>query len=56
MHPMNYYETLRVGREELLRQAEQERLARQVVYKRWWQKLFNIEGQRSWKLKHVKGV
>jgi siroheme synthase (precorrin-2 oxidase/ferrochelatase) len=56
MHPMNYYETLRAGREELLRQAAQERLARQVVYKRWWQKLFQRERQRTLELKHMKGV
>jgi hypothetical protein len=56
MHPMVEYETLRRGREELLRQAAQERLARQVTYKRWWQKLFHVERQSVMKLKHAKGV
>jgi hypothetical protein len=56
MHPMIQYETLRRGREELLRQAAQERLARQVTYKRWWRKLFHVERQSVMKLKHAKGV
>lgn len=34
MHPIDDYETLRRGREELLRQAEQERMARAVWLKR----------------------
>lgn len=34
MHPLGHYETLRLGREELLRRAEHERLARQVIYRR----------------------
>jgi hypothetical protein len=55
MHPTIYYDTLRRGREELLRQAEQERLARQVVYGRWWHRLFHVEPQRKLELKHVKG-
>jgi hypothetical protein len=55
---MTEYETLRRGREELLRQAAQERLARQVTYKRWWQKLFHAEHEHQGvlKLKHAKGV
>ncbi len=56
MHPMVEYETLRRGQEELLRQAAQERLARQVTYKRWWRKLFHTERQSVMKLKHAKGV
>ena len=56
MHPMVQYETLRQGREELLRQAAQERLARQVTYKRRWRKLFHVERQSVMKLKHAKGV
>ena len=56
MHPLMEYETLCRGREELLRQAEQERLARQVTLKQWWQKLFQFERQRVLKLKHLKGV
>lgn len=35
MHPLGHYETLRLGREELLRRAERERMARQVVYHRY---------------------
>ena len=34
MHPIDHYDTLRRGREELLRQAEQERMARAVLLKR----------------------
>ena len=34
MHPMDHYDTLRRGQEELLRQAEQERLARTALLKR----------------------
>ena len=34
MHPIDHYDTLRRGREELLRQAEQERLARAALLKR----------------------
>jgi len=30
MHPLDHYETLRLGREELLRRAEHERMARQA--------------------------
>jgi len=55
MHPMVEYETLRRGREELLRQAEQKRLARQLTYKRWWRKLFYTEPQSIMKLKHASG-
>jgi hypothetical protein len=33
MHPLDHYETLRLGREALLRQAERERLARQVAFR-----------------------
>jgi hypothetical protein len=33
MHPIDHYETLRRGREELLRQAEYERMARKAVVK-----------------------
>ena len=41
MHPFEYYETLRLGREELLRQAEQERLARHTLIKRSWRRFFH---------------
>jgi hypothetical protein len=43
MHPMEYYETLRLGREELLRQAEMERLARRAQVKRQRRKFFHLE-------------
>jgi len=33
MHPIDYSDTLRRGREELLRQAEQERMARAALLK-----------------------
>jgi hypothetical protein len=33
MHPIDHYETLRRGREELLRQAEYERIARRAKIK-----------------------
>lgn len=33
MHPLDHYETLRLGREELLRRAERERMARQVIHR-----------------------
>ena len=33
MHPLSDYEILRLGREELLRRAERERLARQVAHR-----------------------
>jgi hypothetical protein len=33
MHPVDHYETLRRGREELLRQAEYERMARIATVK-----------------------
>ncbi len=56
MHPVQYYDSLRQGREELLRQAAQQRQARQVVYKHWWQKLFQIERRNKLQLKQVKGV
>lgn len=35
MHPMFEYQTLRRGREELLRQAEQERMIRRARVKNW---------------------
>jgi hypothetical protein len=34
MHSIDHYDTLRRGREELLRQAEQERMARAALLKR----------------------
>jgi hypothetical protein len=34
VHPTDHYDTLRRGREELLRQAEQERMARAALLKR----------------------
>ena len=33
MHPIDHYETLRRGREELLKQAEYERMARRAMVK-----------------------
>jgi hypothetical protein len=33
MHPIDHYETLRRGREELLRRAEYERMARKAAVK-----------------------
>jgi hypothetical protein len=33
MHSIDHYETLRRGREELLRQAEYERMARRAMFK-----------------------
>lgn len=56
MHPMGYYETLRQGREELLRQAAQHRLARQGANKRWWEKLHHLEWPKKLNLKQAKGV
>lgn len=58
MHPMSYYETLRLGREELLRKAEQERLARQAQVKRQRRKFFQFvrPGSRKLSLKQAKGV
>jgi len=43
MHPMNNYETLRRGREELLRQAERERMARAAIRKQRRQRKFSLE-------------
>ncbi len=43
MHPMNNYETLQRGREELLRQAERERMARAATVKQWRQRKFSRE-------------
>ncbi len=43
MHPMNNYETLRRGREELLRQAERERMARAAIRKQRRQRKFSRE-------------
>ena len=43
MHPMNNYETLRRGREELLRQAESERMARAATRKQRRQRKFSRE-------------
>src|SRR5437588_11431855 len=43
MHPMNNYETLRRGREELLRQAERERMARAATVKQLRQRKFHRE-------------
>ncbi len=56
MHPIGYYETLRHGREELLRLAEQERLARRAEGKWQWRKLFHFERQEKLRLKQAKGV
>jgi hypothetical protein len=33
MHPIDHYDTLRRGREELLRRAEYERLARKAMFR-----------------------
>ena len=35
MHPMFEYETIRRGHEELLKQAEQERMARSAMVRDW---------------------
>jgi hypothetical protein len=43
MQSMDYYEILRQGREALLRQAEQERLAHQALVRRPWYKFFHLE-------------
>ena len=52
MHPIDYYETLRLGRAELLRQAEQERLARRAVVKRQWRWFFHAEPSERFSFKH----
>jgi hypothetical protein len=36
MYPIDHYETLRRGREELLRRAEYERMARRATFKQEW--------------------
>jgi hypothetical protein len=36
-HPIDHYDTLRRGREELLRQAEDERMIRAASFKEWRQ-------------------
>lgn len=43
MHSINNYETLRRGREELLRQAERERMARAATRKQRRQRKFSRE-------------
>lgn len=43
MHPLNDYETLRRGREELLRQAEYQRMVRAATRKQWRQRKFFSE-------------
>jgi hypothetical protein len=37
MRPIDHYDTLRQGREELLRQAEEERMIRAASFKEWRQ-------------------
>ena len=37
MHPIDHYDTLRRGREELLRRAENERMIRAASFKQWRQ-------------------
>ena len=51
MQSMEYYETLRQVREELLRQAEQERLAHRALVRRPWRKFFHLEPSRWLSLK-----
>ncbi len=46
MQSIEYYETVQHVREELLRQAEQERLAHRALVRRPWRKFFHLEPSR----------
>ena len=43
MHPLTNYETLQRGREEILRQAERERMARAATRKQRRQRKYSLE-------------
>ena len=43
MHSIGQYETLRRGREELLRRAEYERMARMATLKKWTKQRYHRE-------------
>ena len=56
MQPIEYYETLYHRREELLRQAEQERLAHRALIRRLWRKFFQLEPSGRLSFKQEEGV
>jgi hypothetical protein len=51
MHPIDNYETLRRGREELLRQAEYERMARKAIIEQRMNR--NIHKAGNWLGMHL---
>jgi hypothetical protein len=54
MHPIDHYETLRRGREELLKRAEYERMARNAIIKHRMKK--NIHQLANWLGMHLVSV
>ncbi len=51
MHPIDHYETIRRGREELLRRAEYERLARKAMIEQKMNR--NIHKAANWLGMHL---